>query len=153
MIWFDIQQLETGLKNRTLSEKQIFYYLLANLILFSVVPYIATNNNQNNWLIAFEILIIITITIIGTKKTFDINSAGDNKDYYERFLSLSFVVGIRFIVLVLVLMIPFYIIEDLVAKNISVNKDLTGLSDILFAVVGEVLYYYMLTKSFKRVSQ
>jgi hypothetical protein len=153
MIWFDIKELETGLKNGALSDKEIFNYLLANLILYSVVPYIGSNDYTTKWLIAIEIVIVIAITVIGTKKTFDINSAGDNKDYFKRFLSLSFVTGIRLLVLVCVVAIPIGIIAYFVDKNLGASENARDLFDIALTAVSGVLYYFMLINSFKRVSQ
>ena len=153
MIWFDIKELEQGLKNRDLSDKAIFNYLLANLIMFSIVPYISSNDYTTKWLIAIEIVVAIAITVIGTKRTFDINSAGDNKDYFKRFLSLSFVTGIRLVVFVFIAAIPVGIIVYLVDKSIGENENAKDLFNLtLMAVVG-IFYYYMLTNSFKRVSQ
>ena len=153
MIWFDIKELEQGLKNGDLSDKAIFNYLLANLIMFSIVPYISSNDYTTKWLIAIEIVVAIAITVIGTKRTFDINSAGDNKDYFKRFLSLSFVTGIRLVVFVFIAAIPVGIIVYLVDKSIGENENAKDLFNLtLMAVVG-IFYYYMLTNSFKRVSQ
>ncbi len=153
MIWFDIKELEQGLKNGDLSDKAIFNYLLANLIMFSIVPYISSNDYTTKWLTAIEIVVVIAITIIGTKRTFDINSAGDNKDYFKRFLSLSFVTGIRLVVFVFIAAIPVGIIVYLVDKSIGENENVKDLFNLtLMAVVG-IFYYFMLTNSFKRVSQ
>ena len=153
MIWFDIKELERGLRNGDLSDKDIFNYLLANSIMFSIVPYISSNNYTTKWLLAIEIVIAITITVIGTKKTFDINFAADNKDYFKRFLSLSFVTGIRLVVFVAIAAIPIGTIVYFVDKNIGANENVKDLFNlILMAVVG-VFYYYMLTNSFKRVCQ
>lgn len=153
MIWFDIKELEQGLKNDTLSDKDIFNYLLANLIMYSIVPYVSSNDYTTKWLIAIEILVAVSITVLGTKRTFDINTAGDNKDYFKRFLSLSFVTGIRLLGFVCIAAIPVGIIVYLVDKNIGANENIKDFFDIaLMAVVG-ILYYFMLTNSFRRVSQ
>ncbi len=153
MIWFDIGELELRLKNGDLSDKDSFYYLLANLVLFSIVPYIESNDYTNKWLIALEIAVLIAMTVIGTKRTFDINSAGDNKDYLKRFLSLSFVTGIRLLVLVCIAAIPVGTIVYLLDKSIRAIENIDNLFDIAVTVVANLVYYFMLTKSFKRVSQ
>jgi hypothetical protein len=153
MIWFDIKELERGLKNGDLSDKDIFNYLLANLIMYSIVPYLSTNDYTTKWLLAIEIVVTIVITLIGTKRTFDINTAGDSKDYFKRFLSLSFVTGIRLLVFVCIAAIPLGVIVYFVDKNISTNENLKDLFDIALTTVAGLLYYFMLTNSFKRVSQ
>jgi hypothetical protein len=153
MIWFDIKELERGLKSGDVSDKEIFNYLIATLIMFSIVPYIPSNDYKTTWLIAVEIVIVIAITIIGTKMTFDINSRGDNKDYFKRFLSLSFVTGIRLVVFVFLAAIPVGIIVYLVDKNIGANENIKDLFNLTLMTGIGVFYYFMLTNSFKRVSQ
>jgi len=153
MIWFEIKELEQGLKNGDLSDKAILNYLLANLIMYSIVPYISSNDYTTKWLIAIEIVVAVAITVIGTKRTFDITCAGDNKDYFKRFLSLSFVTGIRLVVFAFIAAIPVGIILYLVNKSIGENENVKDLFNLtLMAVVG-IFYYLMLTNSFKRVSQ
>ena len=153
MIWFDIKELERGLKNGELSDKDIFNYLLANLIMYSIVPYLSTNDYTTKWLIAIEIVVALVITVIGTKRTFDINTAGDSKDYFKRFLSLSFVTGIRLLVFACVAAIPVGVIVYLVDKSISANENIKDLFNIALTTVAGILYYFMLTSSFRRVSQ
>ena len=153
MIWFDIKELEQGLKNGDLSDKDIFKYLLANLIVFSIIQYIPSNDYTTKWLIAIEIVIVIVITVIGTKRTFDVNSAGDSKDYFKRFLSLSFVTGVRLFIFFCIAAIPLGTIVYLVDKSIGTNENIKDLFDIALTAVAGILYYFMLTNSFKRVSQ
>ena len=152
MIWFNIKELETRLKNGVLSDKEAFNYLLITLIFSSVVTYIGGSDNTNNWFIAIEILVSIVVTVIGTKKTFDINSAGDNKDYFKRFLSLSFVTGIRFLVLLIVLAIPVGTIVYFVDKNLDINENTKDLFNVALMAVCEIIYYFMLINSFKRLN-
>jgi hypothetical protein len=153
MIWFDIDELELKLKNGDLSDKDGFNYLLANLVLFSIVPYLDSGDYTIRWLIALEIVIGVAMTVIGTKMTFDINSAGDSKDYLKRFLSLSFVTGIRLVVFVCIAAIPVGIVIYLLGDVIGATKNITDLFDTAVTVVAGLVYYFFLIKSFKRVSQ
>jgi hypothetical protein len=102
---------------------------------------------------ALEIVVVIAVTVIGTKKTLDVNSAGDNRDYFKRFLSLSFVTGIRLLVLVLVVSITIGIIIYLVDKNLDSNENTKDLFEVALTAVSGIVYYFMLISSFKRVSQ
>jgi hypothetical protein len=153
MIWFDIGELELRLKNGDLSDKDSFYYLLANLVLYAIAPYIDSNDDTTKWLIALEIVIAIAMTVIGTKMTFDTNSAGDNKDYLKRFLSLSFVTGIRLLVFVCIAAIPVGTVIFFLGESIGASKNMANLFDIAFTVVAGLVYYFLLIKSFRRVSQ
>jgi ABC-type spermidine/putrescine transport system permease subunit II len=85
--------------------------------------------------------------------TFDINSAGDKKDYFGRFLSLSFVIGIRLSVFAIIIGTPTAIVFSLLDRNFDIDenlKDFLGLG--LFTGFG-ILYYFILTNSFKKVNQ
>lgn len=153
MIWFDIKELERSLKTDSVPDKVIFYYLLVTLLIFTVAPYFTTLEHESNWMLFGEIILSLAITIIGTKMTFDINSSGDNKDYFRRFLSLSFVTAVRLFVFTMILAIPVAIawafLEDMIVAN-QVVKQVLDLG--LLLVVGW-FYYYMLVNSFKRVSK
>ena len=84
MIWFDIQELERSLKNGEVSDRLIFKYLLGSLILYSIFPYMSGNDSSAIVMILFQALFTIAITIIGSKKVFDINESGDSKDFFKR---------------------------------------------------------------------
>lgn len=95
IICFNIKELENKLRIGDISESTFFNYLLANSIIFAIFSFLPSNEYTMKWVLAIEIVLGLAITIIGIKTTFDINSAGDKKDYLGRFLSLSFVIGIR----------------------------------------------------------
>jgi len=153
MIWFDIKELERKLKIGDVSESAFFNYLLANLIIFSIFPYLSTNDYTIKWVIVIEIIIGVVVTVVGAKMTFDINSAGDKKDYFGRFLSLSFVIGLRLFAFAIIIGIPIVIVFRLLDRNFDIDenlKDFLGLG--LVAGIG-IFYYFLLTNSFKKVSQ
>lgn len=152
MIWFDINELERGLKNGEVSDKGIFNYLLGNLILYSVVPLIAGSDPSAFGMILFQVLFTIAITVIGSKKVFDINESGDRKDFFKRFLALSFVTGIRLVVFCLILAIPIGVTFGALDINPNATPYSEGLFDLILMVGSSIIYYYMLINSFKRVS-
>lgn len=152
MIWFDIYELERGLKNGEVSDKVIFNYLLGNLILYSLVPLIANDDSSAFAMILFQVLFTIAITVIGSKKAFDANESGDSKDFFKRFLALSFVTGIRLFVFCLIIAIPIGVTFGALGINPNSNSYSEGLFDLILMVGTSIIYYYMLINSFKRVS-
>lgn len=152
MIWFDIKELERGLKNEELSDNTIFNYLLANLIIYSLASYVASNEYKTNTILLLELIVTLSITIIGTKRAFDINSGGDSKDFLKRYLSLSFVSGVRLVVFIT---LPFGIIKAISNGGMGTkyNNNTTDLFDIFLTGVVGLVYYLILTNSFKRVSR
>lgn len=158
MIWFNIKALENRLKNGDITDKVIFYYLLAEVIATSIFGSMFGNNPYTTkWLQVMSVLLSLAISVIGTKRTFEINSAGDNKDYLLRYLSLSLVTGIR--LCIFSILIGFPIVFGILAfdefgilkkENYENLKELYNLT-IFFLM--QVFYYFLLTNSFKRVSQ
>ena len=47
MIWFDIKRLEKQMADGELSDKDGFNYLLANMIMFSLTPYLTGDRYQS----------------------------------------------------------------------------------------------------------
>lgn len=153
MIWFDLKELERRLRNGDLSDKDIFYYLLAGLLMESIFSYINRDDYTTKWIVAIEIIIVIITTVIGMKRTFDLNSAYDNKDYFKRYLSLSFVIGIRLVVFVFIAAIPIGIIAYILDSNFGVNENVKDLFNLVVMATIGIFYYFMLINSFRRVSQ
>ena len=154
MTWTDIKQLEKSLIEETLSEKDVFYYLLTSSLITAIVPYLSDSNSDNKILAFIELLFGVGFTIILLRATFNINNIGDKKDYLKRFISLSLVSFIR---LFLFALGPI-ILMTVILKVIE-SMDLIKYDDIrqvfLFSVTifMSVAYYVMLTNSFKRVNQ
>ena len=152
MIWFDIHELEKGLKSGEISDKVIFNYLLGNLVLYSLVPLMASNDSSAFVMILFQVLFTITITVIGSKKAFDINESGDSKDFFKRYLALSLVTGIRLFVFCLIIAIPIGVTFGALGINPNSNPYSEGLFDLILMAGTSIIYYAMLINSFKRVS-
>lgn len=153
MIWFNLKELERRLRNGELSDKYIFNYLLASVLLESVVSYVNNDEYTTKWILGIEIIILLLITGLSMKKTFDINAASDNKDYFIRYLSLSFVIGIRLFVFIFIAVLPTGFIVNLVDKDIRDNEIVKDLFDLVVAASICIFYYFMLINSFRRVSQ
>lgn len=152
MIWFDIFELERGLKNGEISDKGIFNYLLGNLVLYSLVPLMAGNDSSAFAMILFQVLFSIAITVIGSKKAFDVNESGDSQDFFKRYISLSFVTGIRLFVFCLIIAIPIGVTFGALGINPNTNPYSKGLFELILMAASGIAYYYMLINSFKRVS-
>jgi hypothetical protein len=153
MIWFDITELEQRLKNGDLTDNDALSYLLVQLIGLSLTQYLISNDYTTEWFVVIEVGIAIAITVLGVRQTFTINSTADNKDYFKRYLSLSFVTGVRLLVFVLLAAIPVGLIVYFVENTIGLHGTLRDILTLLLKSLAGVIYYSMLTKSFKRVSQ
>ena len=155
LIWFDIIELERRLKNSEISDKDVFIYLLIYVIIFVLYSRFGDNNSwlflNNSLFITIYMIMTIAIMIIGVKMTFNINSAGDNKDYFKRFLSLSFVTALRLNVFLLIPAVSILIFFNFLDYGPGFGKNAMGISIIALNVIADILYFLMLTNSFKRV--
>lgn len=152
MIWFDIKELEKGLVNGEVSDKEVYNYLLASLIVMTVTSYLGSGDYSNKWLTFIEAIVSIFITFIMVKATFDINNNGDNRDYFKRFISLSFVSGIRLIAFALIAAIPIGIIMYFVKNSLGDNQNTKDIFNVFLVTIFGIAYYYILTNSFRRVN-
>lgn len=154
MTWTDIKQLEKSLTEETLSEKDVFYYLLTSSLITAIAPCLSDNISDSKILTFIELLFGVAFTVILLRTTFNINNIGDKRDYLKRFISLSIVSFIRLFLLAL----GPIILMTIILKVID-SMDLIKYDDIkqafLFSVTifMSIAYYIMLTNSFKRVNQ
>lgn len=151
MIWFDIKKLEKDLVNGEVSDKEGYNYLLVSMIAMTIVSYIGNEEYGNKWLLFIEAAIEIFLTVALLKLTFDLNSNGDKKDYFKRFISLSFVSGVRLIVFALIVSIPIGIIMFFVNKNFKDDQDTQDIYNLFLTTFFGIAYYFIFTSSFRRV--
>lgn len=154
MIFFNLKALEKKLIDNHLSDKDAFNYFLILTIITSLSIYILNDKVGNYQLLFFDILFSISLTYLGLKKCFNVNSTGDNQDFYKRLFSLSFVIVFRLIGWTLLLLIPYILILMCLGLEID-SKDvlLLDVIDFLFDKVLQIMYYIMLYKSLYRVSR
>ena len=152
MILFDIKNLEKGLLSGAVNDKDVFNYLLVSTVLTASVAYLKVDTYNNIWLNVIEVAISIILTIVTLIVTFTINKDGDNKDYFRRYISLSFVVGVRLFVYGLLAAIPIGIAIYFLTKAIGEESNNSEIFKVLIMAGVFIVYYFMLTNSFKRIN-
>jgi len=153
MNWFNLEDLENRLVENKVSDKEGFNYLLANLILFGLASYVASDSYNHRAFLLIEIILMIAITVGGLNLTFKANENGDGNDYLKRFLSLYFVIGIRFVVFTFLLAIPVGIIGYFIFGGEVTDKTVHDLLNVGFLSGITIVFYYFLVRSFKKVAQ
>lgn len=155
MVLYNIKELEKLLLEGKVSDRLAFNYLFIHLILFTLTAYIPQVGNDAAWSTWVHLLISLVAIIWGVRRTFEINRNGDNKDYFKRFISLSFVAGIRTIVIgliiSLVLVVGTLIAEQFMASSaqFSLFKEVSEL--VAYALLN-LVFFYILINSFKRIN-
>jgi hypothetical protein len=100
MYFWKINSLKKHVFENGLSEAQTFYYILLfvglSAIGIELMPYLPTEN-PNSWNY-IESIINILIPTIGTIMAYRANGASEGKRFAGKYFSISFVMGIRFLV-------------------------------------------------------
>jgi hypothetical protein len=155
MIWFNIKELERRIVENEFSDKEGFNYFLAFSVLGVLATYVSTSEN---FITFIELLIGVAITIWGSYSIFKANSSGDGQDFFKRYFALSWVIGFRLLVFTVIIAIPLFIIYGVVSYDfVDTNSgESTSLrEDFVTMIISSLIllvYYFLLTNSFKRVS-
>ncbi|PRX38699.1 hypothetical protein [Salegentibacter salegens] len=155
MIWFNLKKLERLLIQNKITEAISYQYLLVFLVLITLAANAPeTDFSHYGWEISYVILELL-ITIVGTYLVFKVNSDGDNRDFLKRYLSLSFVNGLRLALFAVVISLIFKIIMFVIPLDLwhSIN-DFFGedFGDFFFHIMLSLVFYLLLMASFKRVN-
>lgn len=155
MIWFNIEELEKQIVEDRFSDEEGFDYFLAVSILGALATYTGTSANYITYLGVF---IGVLITIWGAKSIFKANSFGDGQDFFKRFFALSWVIGLRLLVIFLILALPLSLMFEIISigsiTSIESSSKSNGeeLAIMIISSLFMLVYYYQLTNSFMRVS-
>lgn len=155
MILFSIRELENLLIEGKISDKLIFNYLFIQIILLTLGGYLPLYEDFSPWAIWVHLIISLVAIFWGVRKTYDINREGDNRDYFKRFISLSFVAGIRTIVFSLIFILILNVGERVIEEITTSSAKYVlwkNIFDLIGYVIFNVIYFYILITSFKRIS-
>jgi len=143
MNWFNLKDLEKRLAENNVSDKEGFYYLLANWIVFGSISFAAITEQYGN---PGVMVILIVIPVVSLTLGFIVNQKGDGKDFLKRFISVHFLVGIRIIVFAILIGLPIDLLGSYILKVI--RHILFG----SFIAAAVIAYYWFLARSIKRIS-
>lgn len=148
MYFWNINKLKAQLIERPLTEKELLPYLIATLLMFTLIPYLPDTLHFNAW-DYLEMAIACLAVIIGTLWLYakNLGSNIDNKGshFLQRYIALGWVVLVRFIVFV----IPVIILMAFLASNFALfntESDATGWIDVMLITMIEVLLYWYFGK-------
>lgn len=141
MYFWNIKKLKSELAEKSLTEHESLKYLVVNLFLFSiwaVIPQPAANR----WDIILGI-ITVAITMFGTIYMYRCNKGAHGINFLQKYLSLSWVYGIRWTVLTFIpVLIVYWIIVMMFMDTFEQTTwHSTAVFSLLFAQ-----YYYRLGK-------
>ena len=108
MYFFNVNELKQSLINEPLSQTETFKYLLAYLIIISISQLVPSEQKSGWDYFIFGIQTLITI--FGTYYAFKANNKNNGKYFLQRYLSLNFVLQLRYGLLCIIFFIPILLI-------------------------------------------
>jgi len=149
MIWFNIKKLEKQVASNKLTDKDGFQYLLAYLILTTIVVSFLTNTS-NPLVKLLTCVGTVGINIWGLNAANQLNAEIDSKDFLKRFLALNWVIGMRLIVASLVVALVSEIFFTASKPNLD-EASARGILGMVLSIGFSFVNYLLILKSFNRV--
>ena len=144
MYFWKIDLLKQQLSTHGLTEKQLYYYILAYVALSAIgieaIGYIP-EVSPNSWSYVQSIL-NVTIPILGTIMAFRANGGESGVQFAGRYFSIGLVATIRFMVLLIPIMIAM-MIYWFSSYGMENEIPTTGIEVALFSIWDALLYAYI----------
>ncbi len=153
MIWLDLKGLERKISNNDLTEKDGYNYLMATMILMSVVVGSFTRQDSYSWFDFLNTIITVGIAVWGISACYKVNNELDGKDFVKRFLAISWVISMRMFLWIIGLSIVIGIIIGItmVASGMHdrIPKPTQEISTMILSALVSVICYLLMINSFK----
>ena len=149
-IW-KISRLKEDIKSDSLTEQDRFIYALVYVALsalcFEAMSFIPVESS-NIWDYIYSIGSVL-IVIIGTILAFKANGGSHGADFLGRYLSIGFVVAVRFMVILLPLLIALSIYYD---YAFSIDEEIVSTpAEIIIFLIWNTAVYWRLYKHMQEV--
>ena len=152
MYWWNIKALAKELKAKKVSQLEKFKYFFAISIVAVVYlefVYLVPLLEELTTLDVVGSLAYIFLVVLGTIFCYKANKEGDNKEFVDRFICLSWPIGIRIAAiliatLVLILIVGYSIAGD--AFDTYIEK--TTIIDVMVFDVGFTLAFYLWVRKY-----
>lgn len=158
MIWFNVKKLERKLANddfpRTLGYAYLIIFLSLLTFLCSLPEKSPASGNESVKILT--VVLILLISFWGTNKIMEVNRNSGIRDFFKKFLALSFVNGVRLLSGLAVFLFLVKGIRYLLQTmyNFVQEGPLFGnLSKVFLASVLSILFFQMLVNSFRRINK
>ena len=126
MYFWKINDLKKELIKNGLSQKSMFIYILLYMLLaqfFVEVSYIFPSEEAATTTDYIQMIFDLAAVGIGTYLCFYANGSGNGQQFSERYFSIGFVVGLRFIALLFPIVIVFGIVVGILSETSGMDLD------------------------------
>ena len=151
MIWFNQHDLENKIVNEQLTDKDGLNYFFA-IFVFTAIPFSLSNITALYHIDTLISVLILSIVVWGVISSYRANKRIDNKDFFNRFFSLSWIIGIRIILLVIISIIVINSVKGLIPSRYYCNyKLLNFILIIVYIAMIWIINYVLIIKAFDRI--
>ncbi|MCL9780991.1 hypothetical protein M9194_06040 [Vibrio sp. S4M6] len=163
MYFWDIHSLKRDIISGGLSEKGRFLYFFIGIILlrelvdlvdlfinsYFISDFSDQDNESSNWFGSMINGTLLSLIIcLGTYYSYRVNSLNDGNDFLGRFVSISFVVGIRFLVLLVIFLLAILILGAFL-ENTLINPEV--ITSYIFNILPLSLVSFMYIRIVKHI--
>ncbi len=149
MYFWKVNALVEDLKNQRVSQRQKMYYYLADTVLAFIAIYTGSLvASKPNVLTAIEFLLGLSITVTGVLLCYEANRQGDDAEFIDRMVCLSWPIMVRLIVIMPIIYFTYALL--FLGENVPEE---TGIADVLFVSFFTVYYYKWLHSCILKVSK
>lgn len=150
MYFFNLQKLKTQLISKPHSDKELLPYLIATLLLITLIEYLPKSAVYNQW-DYLEIAIVVLFSVFGTLWLYKRNGGDTGSHFLQRYFALGWVALIRVSVFSLPAIIVLLALGAY-AGFIQTELDTKSWFDFLIIVFFELFYYWYLGKHLAEVA-
>ncbi len=146
--------MEKKISTNDISEKDSIKYYLAIFIISSIYAMIVTILNKSpidskGYSAVLHYFLDLIVIVAGVFYTYNQNSKIDNKDFFTRFFSLSFVIFVRLIIFTICIGLFLLIFISFFIKLQDINKNLLS----YLGPIWKIIFYILLAISFQRINK
>ena len=150
MNWINLSDAENKLKENSFENREALKYLLAYMIFNTLVGFGVIERNVISFI---SVVLQIIIAVWGIMKVFNANELGDGKDFFKRYIVISWIVGFRLLLVALLITTPILVIINIFANNqILGGFSIKDIVMLFMGIIFSFIYYYYFVKSIKNIS-
>jgi len=146
MYFWKIDSLKKDLIENGLSQKSLFIYILLYVLVaqvFAEFSYFFPAEAAPGTMDYLQIAIDLIAIGIGTYLCYYANGANNGEQFAERFFSIGFVIGIRFMALLIPIMMVYGIIVGVIASTTEVDTEGTFMNaSVLILIFSWIVAMY-----------
>ncbi|MBI3731668.1 MAG: hypothetical protein HY254_25490 [Burkholderiales bacterium] len=143
MYFWKLDLLKKQLIAQGLTEAQMFSYMLVYVIFSAIAVELMAyfpHESVDGWTYLTTILNVL-IPVVGTMMAFRANGGASGSQFLARYISISLISSIRYLVLVISMMVPLTIVAIVLQGAFDVFSG--PVPDLLFATTYAFLYLYI----------